>query len=210
MLENDLKLYYLQQLGIDCWVKREPHRDNELQKLAHIVSSCTRCDLHQTRTQTVFFRGNSQAKLMILGQSPDDVEDRAGQPLVGKAGALLDKMLTSIGLSDQDVYIAHLLKCSPPAHREPTSCELEACGHFLNQQIQWIMPKLILALGDFVGNFLLGTSASFDTLRSTLHHYDNTPLIVTYHPNFLLNNPQFKKQAYLDLLFVLNTLSDKP
>lgn len=213
MLENDLKLYYLQQLGIDCWVLREPCGDQAaqsssgLQKLAYDVNSCTRCDLHQSRTQTVFSRGNQQAKLMIIGDAPADVEDRQGKPFVGEAGALLDKMLGSIGLVEKDVYIANVLKCRPPADRFPQPSEVEACRSFLIQQIQLVAPRLILALGELVGELLFGAPASLSQLRLVLHHYDKIPFIVTYHPDFLLRNPQQKKQAYLDLLFVKDALS---
>src|SRR3990167_3454199 len=103
MLEHDLKLYYLQQLGIDCWVKRLPSRYQGLQNLAEVVSSCTRCDLHQTRSQTVFFRGNPEAKLMIIGEAPGYFEDKQGKPFVGQAGELLDRMLASIGFCEEDV-----------------------------------------------------------------------------------------------------------
>ena len=206
MFVNDLKQYYLEQLGIDCWVKREPTREQELYKLAQLVSSCARCNLYQTRKQTVFSRGNHEAKLMIIGEAPGESEDTLGKPFVGKSGELLDRMLGCIGFREQDVYIANLLKCRPPNARDPESCEIEACGAYLRQQIQLVSPKLILAVGQFAGEFLFGVHASLEKLRSMLHHYDNRPFIVTYHPDFLLRNPQHKKEAYHDLLFVNNTL----
>ncbi|OGV51637.1 MAG: hypothetical protein A3F46_08380 [Legionellales bacterium RIFCSPHIGHO2_12_FULL_42_9] len=177
MLEYDLKLYYLQQLGVDCWVKRPPNRNRSVQ-------------------------------LMIIGEAPAYFEDKQGKPFVGKAGELLDKMLGSIGLSEQDVYIANVFKGCPPNNRDPAPSEIEACRSFLNQQIQLVAPKLILALGHFAGQFLFGASTSLVKLRSVLHYYDKLPFIVTYHPAFLLRTPQYKRQAYLDLLFLKNVLSE--
>ena len=206
MQSHDLNHYYLQQMGIDCWVARKPNCDKELQKLAFVVSSCTRCELHQTRTQTVFARGNRNAKLMIIGEAPGSHEDQQGKPFVGKAGALLDQMLASIGLTEQDVYFVNVLKCRTPDDREPVACEVEACRDFLTQQIQLVEPQLILAVGQFAGQFLFGEPKPLKQLRSVVHQYRNKPFIVTYHPAYLLHNPKEKKHAYGDLLFTQEVL----
>ena len=208
MQSNDLNYYYLQQMGIDCWVARKPNCDKELQKLASVVSSCTRCELHQTRTQTVFARGNRNAKLMIIGEAPGFHEDQQGEPFVGKAGALLDQMLASIGFTEQDVYIANVLKCRPPDNRDPAIGEIEACCDFLMQQIQLVDPQLILAVGQFAGQFLFGEPKPLNQLRSVVHQYRNKPFIVTYHPAHLLRNPKEKKHAYVDLLLTQEVLQN--
>lgn len=202
-MDNDLKAYYLQQLGVTQWLCR-PKKEARcsLAKLEAIVASCTQCPLHQTRHKTVFARGNPSARLMIIGEAPGFHEDQQGLPFVGKAGQLLDQMLASIGLSNQDVYIANVLKCRPPNNRDPQDFEIEQCSSYLAEQIQLIEPKLIFAVGRFAAQFLLQRQESLTKLRSTIHHYGNTPVIVSYHPAYLLRNPAHKKQAYQDLLRV--------
>lgn len=200
LIPESLNHYYLQQMGIEPWVLRQDNAcEKKLNQLALQVASCTNCTLHKTRSQTVFSRGNYEAKLMIIGEAPGFYEDQKGLPFVGKAGALLDQMLKSIGLSDQDVYIANVLKCRPPDNRDPAAEEIQACSNYLSQQVAIVEPHLILALGRYAGQFLSGSLSPLHQLRSGIHDYQDTPFIVTYHPAYLLRNPKDKKKAYSDL-----------
>ena len=206
-MSYNLQQYYLQQMGIETWVVREPlvHKKS-LAGLAEEVSSCTRCTLHQTRTQTVFARGNSKANLMIIGEAPGLHEDQQGLPFVGKAGFLLNKMLSSIGISADDVYISNVLKCRPPDNRDPLSEEIAQCSGYLSQQIALVAPKLILAVGRFAGQFLLNVTTPLSKMRGNVYDYHGTSVIVTYHPAYLLRNPADKKNAYRDLLMIKQLL----
>lgn len=210
-MSDELANYYLQSMGIEIWVRREsaPSSERQLSDLTTEVASCTRCSLHKTRTQTVFSRGNPKAKLMIIGEAPGFYEDQKGQPFVGKAGSLLNKMMHSIGMTEQDIYIANVLKCRPPNNRDPALEEISQCSSYLTRQIKLIEPHLILALGRFSGQFLLDKPLPLKQLRDTLHRYENTPFIVSYHPAYLLRNPSDKKKAYIDLLAVKKFLMDK-
>lgn len=206
-MSQQLRHYYLQQMGIKTWVLRDsPTHKQHLTQLAREVSTCVRCPLHKTRTQTVFSRGNALANLMIIGEAPGFYEDQQGIPFVGKAGKLLNKMLESIGLSTDDVYIANVLKCRPPDNRDPTSEEIKQCCDYLTQQISMVAPKLILAVGRFAGQFLLKAQFSLNKMRNQLHDYQGIPVLVSYHPAYLLRNPADKKNAYNDLLAVRQLL----
>lgn len=206
-MNEPLKSYYLQQMGIDTWVERmDNHCEKKLGQLQQEVSICILCPLHATRTQTVFARGNAKAKLMLIGEAPGFYEDKQGLPFVGKAGALLDRMLHSVGLTEQDVYIANVIKCRPPENRDPKPDEIEMCRNYLSQQIDLVKPQLILALGRFAGQFLFGKPSPLNKLRAMIHHYQDTPFLVTYHPAYLLRNPRDKKLAYIDLIQVKNLL----
>lgn len=210
-MSRDDHAYYLQQMGIDIWKIRSPIQPTHtisLTDLAKRVSSCTRCPLHQSRTQTVFSRGNPNAKLMIIGEAPGFHEDKQGQPFVGKAGGLLNRMLMSIELTENDVYIANVLKCRPPENRDPNIEEIEQCSEYLAQQIEAVQPKLILAVGRFAAQALLKQpSQTLAHMRGKIHRYLETPVIVSYHPAYLLRNPDDKKKAYEDLLFLQKTIS---
>lgn len=210
-MTDALSNYYLQTMGIDIWVRRDsvPTSKNYLSDLATEVSNCQRCSLHKTRTQTVFSRGNPKAKLMIIGEAPGFYEDQQGKPFVGKAGRLLDKMMHSIGMSEDDFYIANVLKCRPPENRDPSPEEIKQCSSFLACQIKQIQPNLILALGRFAGQFLLDKQLPLKELRNTIHYYDAIPFIVSFHPAYLLRNPSDKKKAYIDLLQASNFLKMK-
>lgn len=195
--------YYLNQLGIDVWVRRqEEAADEPLQQLKASVASCTRCPLHANRTHTVFARGNPHASVMVVGEAPGYYEDQQGLPFVGKAGRLLDKMLRSVGLSEEDVYIANVLKCRPPDNRDPTEAEIAACHQHLAEQITLVNPALLLAVGRFAGQFLIKQSLPLNRMRQHVHQYGNRPVIVSYHPAYLLRNPNDKKKAYADLLML--------
>ncbi|RUQ89713.1 uracil-DNA glycosylase [Legionella septentrionalis] len=208
-MDKPLHPYYLQAMGIEVWESRQqlPMTSScSLSSLAKEVSACKRCVLHQTRTQTVFARGNPQAQLMIVGEAPGFFEDKQGLPFVGKAGILLNKMLNSIGLTENDVYIANVLKCRPPDNRDPKIEEIAACSSHLTQQIQLVNPKLIMAVGRFAGQFLLNEARPLNKMRNTLHSYESKPFIVSYHPAYLLRRPIDKGKAYQDLLRVKQLL----
>jgi DNA polymerase len=177
-------------------------------ELKRAVPACTACGLHKTRTQTVFGVGDEQADWMIIGEAPGAEEDRLGDPFVGQAGKLLDNMLAAIGLTRRkNVYIANVLKCRPPGNRNPEPDEVAKCTPFLQQQIKLIEPKLILAMGRFAAQTLLNTDASIASLRGTLHKYAGVPLIVTYHPAYLLRNLPDKSKAWADLVFAQRTMA---
>ena len=210
---HELKHYYLQQMGIVSWIKRSPTQfrlqtQDNLCELAKTVSNCTRCSLYQSRTNTVFARGNSQAKLMIVGEAPGFYEDQQGLPFVGKAGSLLNKMLQSIGYTESDIYIANVLKCRPPNNRDPKEDEIEQCSDYLVQQIAAVKPLLILAVGRFAGQFLLNSKIPLGKMRGDIHKYQNTPVLVSYHPAYLLRNPSDKKKTYQDLQRVKQLITE--
>ncbi|MDE2088909.1 MAG: uracil-DNA glycosylase [Gammaproteobacteria bacterium] len=167
------------------------------------VTGCTACDLHRTRTQTVFGVGNRRASWMFIGEAPGADEDRQGEPFVGRAGQLLNLMLQAIGLKREEVYIANTLKCRPPNNRDPRPEEVACCEPFLERQVRLIQPKIMLALGRIAAHNLLKTDTPLARLRGRVHHYGETgiPLVVTYHPAYLLRTPLDKRKAWEDLLF---------
>lgn len=177
--------------------------------LKQAVVSCQACPLAQTRTQTVFGVGDEHAEWLFVGEAPGAEEDRRGEPFVGAAGQLLDNMLASIRLKrGENVYIANVLKCRPPQNRDPHGEEVLKCDPFLKRQVELIQPKLIVALGKFAAQSLLETDASISSLRGKLHRYNGTPLIVTYHPAYLLRNLPDKSKAWEDLCFARATMSN--
>ncbi len=210
-MPNQLNRYYLQTMGIDTWVVRQDSSSvkKSLPLLAQEVAACTRCPLHKTRSQTVFSRGNPNAKLMIVGEAPGFYEDKQGLPFVGKAGSLLNQMLHSIHLNEEDVYIANVLKCRPPDNRDPKIEEITHCSSYLVQQITAVNPQLILAVGRFAGQFLANKLLPLNRLRGNFYLYNETPFVVSYHPAYLLRNPLDKKKAYVDLLTVKKYLQEK-
>ena len=168
------------------------------------VLACNKCVLHTTRTQGVFGVGNREAQWLVVGEAPGAEEDRRGEPFVGRAGHLLDAMLKAIGLSRaNNVYIANVLKSRPPGNRDPKPEEVAACLPFLMRQIQLLRPRLMLAVGRIAAQNLLATDAPLGRLRGKVHHFGelNTPLIVTYHPAYLLRTPGDKRKAWEDLKF---------
>jgi uracil-DNA glycosylase len=177
-------------------------------ELKQLVPGCTACSLHKTRTQTVFGVGDEQADWMLIGEAPGAEEDRLGDPFVGQAGKLLDNMLAAIGLRrGENVYIANVLKCRPPGNRNPEPDEVARCSPFLQRQIELIEPKLIVAMGRFAAQTLLNTDATIASLRGRRHSYAGVPLIVTYHPAYLLRNLPDKAKAWADLVFARNTIA---
>jgi DNA polymerase len=171
------------------------------------VHDCRQCRLSQTRTNAVFGRGHDAARWLLVGEAPGEQEDRQGLPFVGRAGKLLDNMLSAAGLStDRDVYIANVLKCRPPGNRNPQLDEIAACQSFLHQQIAQIKPEIIIALGRFAAQTLLETSDSISRLRGRVHDYRGIPMIVTFHPAYLLRNPPDKNKAWQDWVLAKNTI----
>jgi uracil-DNA glycosylase len=178
-------------------------------ELRQSVAGCTACGLHKTRTQTVFGVGDENADWMLIGEAPGAEEDRLGEPFVGQAGRLLDQMLAAIDLArGRNVYIANVLKCRPPGNRNPQPEEVAKCSPFLLAQIERIKPKLILAMGRFAAQTLLATDASIATLRGKVHRYAGVPLIVTYHPAYLLRTLPDKAKAWADLVFARQTMRE--
>lgn len=176
------------------------------QQLEHCVSQCQLCELHNSRTQTVFGVGNPDADLLIIGEAPGADEDRLGEPFVGRAGKLLDAMLAAIQLDRSQVYIANILKCRPPNNRDPHTSEIFCCDPYLQRQIELIKPKLILALGRISAHHLLVSQESLAKLRQAQHRYNGIPLVVSYHPAYLLRSPVEKRKSWQDLLKVKQLL----
>jgi DNA polymerase len=214
-MKHTLK-HYLEALEIHYWQKKPSINQStdalstaalmssNWEQLQSAVRTCTACSLHQGRTQTVFGVGNQQAKLMLVGEAPGLHEDKQGEPFVGRAGQLLTSMLQTIGFNRSDVYIANILKCRPPNNRDPRPDEVSKCSPFLDKQIALIKPRLLVAVGRIAAHYLLQSQSTLGALRNKVHQYHptNTPLIVTYHPAYLLRNPIDKKKAYQDLLFI--------
>lgn len=176
-------------------------------ELREAVAACSACGLCRQRKQAVFGVGAETAPWLFVGEGPGADEDEQGEPFVGQAGRLLDSMLGALGLRrGREVYIANVVKCRPPGNRTPTLDEAAACAPFLDRQIELIAPKLIVALGKTAANRLLQTEASLGSLRGRLHRYRGTPVVVTYHPAYLLRNLPDKAKAWEDLLFARRTL----
>ena len=192
-------------------IKQIPVSQNEVSvvnslgwtELQQQVVNCQLCELHATRTQTVFGVGNQQADWLIVGEAPGGDEDRQGEPFVGRAGQLLNEMLRAIGLKREQSYIANILKCRPPGNRDPKPEEAASCSPYLLRQIELIQPKVILALGRIAAQRLLQSSTSLGRLRGQIHHLETVqcPVIVTYHPAYLLRSPAEKRKAWQDLQF---------
>jgi DNA polymerase len=182
--------------------------------LRDAVAACTACKLCETRRQTVFGVGNTSAHWMIVGEAPGEQEDRQGEPFVGKSGQLLDNMLRSVSLTRGEadpahqVYIANTLKCRPPGNRNPLPDELAKCEAFLIRQVQLVQPRIILAMGRFAVQALLRSSEPIGRLRGRVHRYQGVPLIVTYHPAYLLRNLVDKAKAWDDLCLAVETLNE--
>jgi DNA polymerase len=176
-------------------------------ELKQAVSGCEACSLAQTRTQTVFGVGDEHAEWMFVGEAPGAEEDKRGEPFVGQAGQLLDSMLAAIRLRRGDnVYIANVLKCRPPQNRDPHGEEVVQCDPYLKRQVELIRPRLIVALGKFASQSLLGCDESIAALRGRLHDFNGVPVIVTYHPAYLLRNMPDKARAWEDLCFARATM----
>ncbi len=207
---------YLAALGLDAWVPRRvrvpvpvavpaPLSESQLawQALRTQVAACTLCALCGTRTQTVFGVGAADADWMIVGEAPGAEEDASGEPFVGRAGQMLNAMLRAIGLRREAVFIANVVKCRPPANRDPSPGEAEQCLPYLERQIGLIRPKIMLAVGRIAAQNLLRTQAPLVQLRRQVHAFGpaRVPLIATYHPAYLLRTPADKRKVWEDLQF---------
>jgi uracil-DNA glycosylase family 4 len=177
--------------------------------LKSAVADCSACGLASTRTQTVFGIGDELADWMLVGEAPGAEEDARGEPFVGQAGKLLDNMLFAMELDRHtNVYIANVLKCRPPGNRNPLPEEVARCSPHLERQVALVQPKLILAMGRFAAQTLLNSDASIANLRGKLHSYQGVPVIVTYHPAYLLRNLPDKAKAWEDLVFAMKTMAE--
>lgn len=176
-------------------------------ELQQVVSECRKCSLADGRTKTVFGTGDRKADWLIIGEAPGEQEDRQGEPFVGRAGVLLTNMIKAVGFEREAVYIANVVKCRPPRNRDPQSDEVVACSSYLKRQIALLQPKLVLVVGRVAAQHLLGTSDAVGKMRGKLHHYPGTetPLIVTYHPAYLLRRPIEKRKSWDDLRFAMST-----
>lgn len=171
-------------------------------ELQHAVEHCPACNLCKTRTRTVFGVGDMNADWLLVGEAPGAEEDRQGEPFVGQAGRLLDNMLAAIRLKRGDnVYIANVLKCRPPDNRDPQGEEVQQCDPYLKRQVELIRPKLIVALGKFAAQSLLGSKDSIASMRGKQHDYHGVPVVVTYHPAYLLRSMRDKAKAWEDLCY---------
>ena len=194
-------------MGVDALV-RTPGAADELRELAEQVGRCTRCRLHETRTQGVFARGRTDAELMFIGEAPGAEEDKQGQPFVGRAGKLLDRMIAAMGMERDDVYITNIVKSRPPQNREPRADEIQACWPYLERQIELIQPKVICTLGRPASNTLLGMNSSMGDLRGRWFSYEGFPVLPTYHPAYLLRSPGQKRKAWADLKKIVLALRE--
>jgi DNA polymerase len=231
-MDNSTRLQYLESMGIDVWVSRKSTVVEEVQfvdetsvqvieqeekqavvddwaKLQKEVAECQRCTLCNTRTQTVFGAGNKNADWMFIGEAPGQSEDLEGKPFVGQAGLLLTEMIRAIGLERDSVYIASILKCRPPNNRDPKVEEVKACHDYLQQQIALIKPKIILAVGRIAAQTLLETSEPLSKLRGRPHQLMGIPLVVVYHPAYLLRSLLEKRKAWQDLQMAIKVYQEK-
>jgi len=218
----DLKSYleYLKGMGIESLPVSEkvseggsappiPSVTSEtLADIRNDLGDCQRCKLHRMRKTVVFGEGDPKASLMFVGEGPGYDEDVQGRPFVGKAGQLLTKIIQSIGLKREDVYIGNIIKCRPPQNRNPEPDEIESCHPFVLRQIQAIRPKIICALGTFAAQTLLKTGAKISALRGKVFDLDGIKVIPTYHPAYLLRNPEKKRETWEDMKQILALLQE--
>lgn len=210
----------LATMGIPVWELRNQIGESEVSvelalpnldmwgALKHEVASCKQCSLCNSRSQTVFGVGREDADCLVIGEAPGAEEDRQGEPFVGRAGQLLNAMLLAMGLQRQDIYIANILKCRPPNNRDPLAEEVNACEPYLQRQIALIKPKIILAVGRIAAQSLLKTQDRIGSLRGRKFFYGDRqiPVIVTYHPAYLLRSPKEKRKSWSDLLLAQDAM----
>ncbi len=238
MADEQRRARYLEALGVEQWVRRAAPAEAiaVLQKIVSspvestvavatdvrsmdsldwpalrtCVSECQRCGLNRTRTQTVFGVGDVAAHWMVVGEAPGADEDRQGEPFVGAAGQLLNAMLAAIDLPRETVFIANILKCRPPDNRDPKPEEVTECLPYLQRQVALVQPRIILAFGRVAAQNLLGTDTPLGKLRGSVHRFGalNTPVVVTYHPAYLLRSPGEKRKAWEDLKFARRIYSE--
>lgn len=187
--------------------RQEVSAASTLETLQQEVAGCTLChELASTRTQTVFGVGNPQAQLCFMGEAPGADEDRLGEPFVGRAGQLLNKILAACNLRREDVYILNMIKCRPPGNRNPLPQELSNCRRYLERQLELIRPEFICCLGAVAAQSLLETTASIGRLRKTVHNYRDAKVVCTYHPAYLLRNPAAKKDTWEDMQLLMREM----
>jgi uracil-DNA glycosylase len=180
-----------------------------LDELRALALGCPRCRLCETRSHVVFGEGNQNAELMLVGEAPGAEEDRTGQPFVGRAGKLLDLLLSTVGFSRESIYICNVLKCRPPGNRNPAPEEIEACSPYLRRQVELVKPRAILAVGGFAAQTLLGSTLPIGRLRGTVHDFEGVPLVPSYHPAALLRNPVWVRPVWEDLQRLRAILDDR-
>jgi DNA polymerase len=185
-------------------------KPSALKLIREDIGDCTRCRLHKGRTNLVFGVGNVNADLMFVGEGPGADEDAQGEPFVGRAGQLLNNMISAMGIKREDVYIANVVKCRPPSNRTPEKDECDTCSPFLMRQIDVIKPKVIVALGAVAAKNLLAVNDSMSNLRGRWYDFRDSKLLVTYHPAYLLRDPRQKKEAWKDLQMAMKYLGLKP
>jgi uracil-DNA glycosylase family 4 len=182
------------------------HGAADLESVSALVSSCTRCPLHETRKMPVFGEGASDARVVCVGEAPGAREDETGRPFVGRAGQLLDRLLLSVGLARESVYICNVLKSRPPNNRDPLPDEVQACSPYLLRQLALVQPEVIVAFGAFAARTLLETTSALGRMRGAVHGYAGFPVVVTYHPAALLRNPAWTRPTWEDLQLVRRLL----
>ena len=206
---------FLDYIGIQTYVLRpsiksdyKSSSETNWVELEKEVSNCKDCELHKTRTQTVFGCGNEQSDWLFIGEAPGKDEDLKGEPFVGRAGRLLNEVIFSLSLKREEVYIANILKCRPPNNRDPSQDEIQSCTTYLQQQIKMISPKIIIAVGRVAAQHLLNTDLTMAKLRGTVHSYgsESIPLITIYHPAYLLRSPSQKHKVWSDLQVVMTLM----
>jgi DNA polymerase len=187
---------------------KEQKSDSPLWKFRDEIKECVKCPLGYSRNKFVFGDGNPDADIMFIGEAPGSEEDRTGIPFVGRAGQLLNKLLSGIHIDREEVFIANILKCRPPNNRDPQPVEVQQCIPYLHKQIKMIQPKVIVALGRIAAQNLLETSSALKQMRERLWQYQNVTMIVTYHPAAILRNPGLLEAARQDFQFILKTYKD--
>jgi DNA polymerase len=208
----DLKGYltYQRGLGVEelplCGEAPSLSHSEALLAVRQALGECVRCQLHRGRTQIVFGTGNPKARLVFVGEAPGQEEDRQGEPFVGQAGQLLTRIIEAMGLRRWDVYIANIIKCRPPHNRNPEPDEIASCEPFLKGQLAAIRPQVICALGTFAAQTLLKTDAKISQLRGRFHSYEGVPVMPTFHPAYLLRNPNEKRKVWEDMRLVMQAL----
>ena len=194
---------YGNNLFIDGKTTMKPVQDaDSLESFRESICQCNKCPLSNTRTNFVFGVGNPHADIVFVGEAPGEKEDLIGEPFVGRAGKLLDKILEAINLTREDIYICNVLKCRPPRNRDPLPDEVSLCEPYLKTQLSMINPKLIVALGRVSACTIIKTKEPLKNLRNRIFQYEGIDLLVTYHPAALLRNPNFKKPAWEDFQFI--------
>jgi len=224
---------YLEAMGIQTWrLRQSPSQSDDIRAEAPVaeapiteadtsagldwpelvasIKGCTQCELHQQRAQAVPGVGNQQSDWMVIGEAPGADEDQQGEPFVGRAGKLLDQMLLAIGLKRETVYITNIVKCRPPGNRDPRPEEAAACEQYLKRQIELVRPKIILAVGRISAHNLLKTDQKVGAMRGKRFEYADTgiPVVVTYHPAYLLRSPAEKRKAWQDLLLARSVVAE--